>query len=128
MIFIMLCFALGLPLISYFFDKRDLKLFQEPLKTSQRQLLEILSTISNKPFNYWAAKNEEVLCLSLRSKQLFSHLFNQMHPIASIFGKYDPETNRMSRFSLYFTQLSIFSIISVASFGPTYRENDLLKT
>lgn len=55
-------------------------------------------------------RQEQLYSYQIESKSYFSHLFNAMHPLFSIFSFYSAKDSRVARFSTYFLQINVAAL------------------
>lgn len=123
-IIIMLALGVGLPVSSLLLDRKDYKHATAKLESSSKRLfLEKIALVSQEPLAWWKFKQSQVFSYSnMTSKTIVSHYITQIHPLVSIFTKYDVIESRLLRASIYSFQLSLFALICVTAFGKQYRK------
>lgn len=50
-----------------------------------------------------------------------------MHPVFAPFSSFSATETRLTRFTSYHLQINLFVIASMAYFGPSYRQGDILR-
>ncbi|CDW85845.1 UNKNOWN [Stylonychia lemnae] len=122
LILILVVFSLVLPTILLILDKRDTKAIkQRKLDNNLKQQLVVISKYTSLPYKYWITRADEVLEFSQESKTIFSHFVQELHPIVNMLAKHDVLNSRITRFISYLLQLSLYALITVLVFGPSYR-------
>jgi hypothetical protein len=123
-ILVLLSLALGLTLASIVLDRNDKRAYQKQPESTQRfDLIKQVSQVSNEPLGLWIYKQNSAIAYSIPNKSNFSHMLS-LHPIVSILSKFDIQESRLTRFSIYFLQVSFYALFCVSVFGGKYRNGD----